>query len=117
MKLIPSELKQALYWFVDSISKGMLENENWDFEPTEKFDNGDLDWAKYVAACNDPTVAKTAYTIWMNTIQLDRENRVLNESYATFRAFQYLRTHFDDTYNHDDITPPLTSVELDESQF
>lgn len=27
---IPDGLKLALYWFVDAISKGLLDNENWD---------------------------------------------------------------------------------------
>ena len=117
MNSIPDGLKLALYWFVDAISKGLLDNENWDFEPVERFETGELDWDRYLAAINDPTIIKTVYTIWMNNIQMDDENRVVNEQHACFRAFQYLRTQFDEEFTFDNIAPPLTETELVEAQL
>ena len=117
MNSIPDGLKISLYWFVDSVTKGLMDNENWDFDPLERFDSGELDWDRYISAINDPTIIKTVYTIWMNNIELDNENRVTNEQHASFRAFQYLRTQFDDEYTFDRITPTYTSAELNEAQF
>jgi hypothetical protein len=117
MKPIPNGLKVALYWFVDAITKGLLDNENWDFNPLERFESGELDWERYQAAMNDPTIIKTVYAIWMNNIQLDDEHQIVNEEHACFRAFQYLRTQFDGEYTSDRINPPLTAAELDEAQY
>jgi hypothetical protein len=117
MKQIPYGLKVALYWFIDAITKGLLDNENWDFDPLDRFDSGELDWNRYQAVINDPTIIKTVYTIWMNNIQLDDEHQVVNAEYACFRAFQYVRTQFDDGYTSDKIEPPLTRAEFEEAQF
>jgi hypothetical protein len=117
MKPIPNGLKVALYWFVDAITKGLLGNENWDFDPLERFDSGELDWQQYQAAINHPTIIKTVYTIWMNNIQLDDEHQVVNKEHACFRAFQYLRTQFDSEYRFDQIDPPFTGAELGEAQY
>ena len=117
MTPLPDNLKLALYWFVDAISKGLLDNESWDFEPLEQFENGKLDWDRYLAAINDPTTIKTVYTIWMNNIRLDENYRVVNEQGASFRAFQYLRTQFDDNFSFDRIDPPFTDDELTEAQL
>jgi hypothetical protein len=117
MKLIPHDLKCSLYWFVNSISKGLLDNPAWELDTIDEFNSGQLNWDEYLATINDPTIISTAFTIWMNNIQMDDDNIVQNEEHATFRAFQYLRQHFDHRFTHDDIQPPFTEDELDEPQF
>ena len=117
MNPIPHDLKSALYWFVSNISKGLLQNENWDFDPIEDFDSGTLCWDKYVQTINDSTVITTAFTIWMNNIQINENGMVENSEYAAFRAFQCLRTHFDTRFVHENIVPPFSEEELTEPQW
>ena len=81
MNPIPDGLKISLYWFVDFVTKGLLDNENWDFDPMVRFDSNEFDWNRYTSAINDPTIIKTVFTIWMNNIQLDNDNRVINFEY------------------------------------
>lgn len=114
---IPHHLKSALYWFVDFISKGLLDNKAWDFHPLEDFDSQTISWDKYIATITHPTIIKTAFTIWMNNIRMNEDGTVENEEYAAFRAFQCLRPHFDPRYSHDDIVPPFSDEELAEAQW
>ena len=117
MNSIPHDLKRALYWFVDYTTKGLLDNPAWDFDPVEAFETEQLDWDKYIATITDPTIIKTAFTIWMNNIQMNDDGTVQNEDYAEWRAFQCLRPHFDDRFAHADIDPPFTDEELAEPQW
>jgi hypothetical protein len=66
MKPIPHDLKCSLYWFVNSISKGLLDNPAWELDPIDQFNSGQLNWDEYLATINDPTIISTAFTIWMN---------------------------------------------------
>lgn len=111
MPHLSKSLKSALYWFVQDVSKGLLEDSGWDFD----FDLHVLDWNQYQSVILDPTIIVTAYTVWMNNIQTDELGNVLNEEYAALRAFQVLRPHFDPAY--DGPTPPFADWELVEEQF
>ncbi len=117
MNPIPHDLKCALYWFINFTSKGLLDNPAWELDSIAEFDSGQLNWDKYLTTINDPTIITTAFTIWMNNIQMDDDGIVQNEQYAAFRAFQYLRQHFDHRFTNDDIQPSLTREELDEHQW
>ena len=113
---LPASLKSGLYWFVSDLSKGLLENDQWDFD-TEWFDNDRLDWDKYTAALLDPTVLTTTISIWMNNLAIDDAGCVSDAEHSAFRAAQYLRTQFDDAFTLDSIIPPpLGAWELREWQ-
>ncbi len=114
-RLTPS-LKGALYWFVEDLTKGLLQDDNWNFDP-EMFDDERLDWDRYLAVIQDPTIIKMVYTIWSNNLELNTHGAVLNELHARFRAFQYLRSQFDDSYTHDLVEPEFATWELEEAQF
>ncbi len=112
MPHLSHSLKSSLYWFVQDVSKGLLENDAWDFD----FDLHVPDWTQYQATILEPTIFATAFSIWMNNIELDESGNVLNEEHAALRAFQCLRPHFDPTFSHKDVQPPFADWELLEAQ-
>ena len=115
-KKIPDGVKIALYWFVEHLLKGMLEDDRWDFDESW-FEEGVKDWGKYQSALLDSGVMKTAFTVWSNNVELDENGIVTNDGYAEFRAFQSIRPHFDDEYTYDDIEPPFEQWEVIENEF
>lgn len=112
---IPGSLKSALYWFLSDVTKGLLEDDRWEFD-SDWFSTGRLDWDRYTAAIVDPTVMCTVISIWTNNLAVDENDEISNEVHAQFRAAQYLRTQFDDDYTCDMIDPPLAAWELREWQ-
>jgi hypothetical protein len=75
-KLIPHNLKCSLYWLVNSISKGLLDNSDWELDSVDEFNSGQLNWDEYLVTINDPTIISPAFTIWMNNIQMDDDDMV-----------------------------------------
>ncbi|MCR9202928.1 MAG: hypothetical protein NXI04_30145 [Planctomycetaceae bacterium] len=113
---LDSSIKSCLYWFIEDVVKGLLEYDQWDFD-IEMFEDGRLSWDRYISAITDPTVLKTAVTLWSNNLELNDNGFIVNEAAAAFRAFQYLRTQFDDAYTANMIRPPLADWELEEEHF
>ena len=112
---IPPSIKSALYWFVSDLTKGLLEHDQWDFE-SDDFETGRFDWDRYTRALLDPTVLTTTVSIWMNNLAFDAQGNASNVEYSSFRAMQYLRTQFDDTFELHAIAPALAAWELREWQ-
>ena len=112
---VPASFKCALYWLLSDLTKGLLEDERWDFD-SDWFFNGRLDWDRYTAAILDPTVMGTVISVWTNNLAVDASDVISNPLHARFRAIQYFRTQFDDDYSFDKIEPPLAAWELREWQ-
>ena len=115
MKLSTS-LKSSLYWFVEDLSKGLLDNEDWDFG-YENLDTIEGLWEKYQKAILDPSTIKQVFSIWSNNIEIDEKGNILNEDAASLRAFQYLRSCFDPDFDASDIVPPLEGWEIIEHEI
>ncbi len=115
MKLSIS-LKSSLYWFVEDLSKGLLDNEGWDFD-YENLDSIEGLWEKYQKAILDPSIIKLVFSIWSNNIEIDENGSVLNEDRSSLRAFQYLRSCFDPDFDAGDIVPPLEDWEMVEYEL
>ena len=114
-KLSPS-LKSSLYWFVEDLSKGLLQDENWDFN-LEYFDKHENSWGKYQKTICDPFVMKQVFSIWSNNIELNEKEEVINDEHSAIRAFQFLRVQFDPNFTYEDIKPPLEDWETKEFEF
>ena len=115
MPRLSNHIKSALYWFIEDLVKCQFENERWDFDD-DRFGTGELNYEEYLKVLTCPSGIKGAISIWSNNLEIDENGIVLNEDYAAFRAFQWLRSDFDPSFDDKDIQPPFEDWELEEHE-
>jgi hypothetical protein len=108
MTRVPDDLKGAVIGFVVLLSKGLLDNEKWDWD-IERFD-----WQRYQEGFCDPTILRTTLAVFLNNLQIDDHGAVVNYENARFRGFQYFRSSIDPVHPFTLVSPPFASAELAE---
>ena len=101
-------LKIALSDFIIDLQGGLIDDERWNWDVERS------DWKMYQESFLDPTVLRTTLAVWMNTIEMDENGNVTNESDAAFRAFQYFRHVFDLEYRESKEAPRFEPWEIEE---
>ena len=81
--MISKEIKGAVVGFMMHLSKGMVDDDRWDWT----MQTVDCDWKGYEQAYLDPTIPRTTLSVFMNTLNDDASNY----EDAVFRALQYFR--------------------------
>ncbi|HYE21670.1 MAG TPA: hypothetical protein VEA69_24705 [Tepidisphaeraceae bacterium] len=101
--------------FLVLLVKGLLDDERWDWD-IDGLSEEERKWLQ--EATLDPTHLRTTLAVFMNSIRLSAEGRVLNYADARFRAFQYFRAHLGVAgYTLDSVSPPLQPWELEEPDW
>ncbi|MGC3958589.1 MAG: hypothetical protein QM813_11805 [Verrucomicrobiota bacterium] len=111
MHHVPPELKGAFTGFVVLLSKGLIDDERWDWDVDR------CDWKGYQAAFGDPLILKTTLAVFLNTLVTDDAGVVTNYRDARFRAFQYFRAQIDEAYPMALVQPPFQSHEIEEPDW
>ena len=111
MKHIPEELRGAVIGFVILLSKGLLEDNRWDWDIDK------CDWQHYRDGFCDSTILRTTLSIFMNNLMINELDIIVNYEDARFRAFQYFRQQIDPTYRSLNIEPPFKFSEIEEPDW
>ena len=111
MKTIPEDIRGAVTGFVILLSKGLLDDDIWDWD-VERFE-----WQQYQAVFCDPSVLRTTLAVFLNNLRIDERGAVANYQESRFRGFQYFRAQIDPSYSLAQVTPPFMPAELDEPDW
>jgi hypothetical protein len=111
MKRVPEDIRGAVVGFMVLLSKGLLDDDRWEWD-VERFD-----WKHYQAGFADPTILRTALTVFLNNLTIDDGGAIINYEDARFRGFQYFRALIDPAYPLAQVSPPFGAAELDEPDW
>lgn len=111
MQGLSEEVRGAVAGFVVLLCKGLIDDSRWSWDVEQ------CDWKNYQAGFCDPTILRTSLAVFLNTLKLDDNGKVINYHDARFRAFQYFRAQIDPSYPWESVMPPFEPFEIEEQDW
>lgn len=91
-KSLSTSVRQFAFWVANkSVGKSILGNTN------------------YSNLINEASAFEMAFAIFMNNLELDKDGKVLNRSYAEQRSAQYIKSYFEPNYK---VVPEFEEFEI-----